>query len=88
MGTFSDLAARLTTLAPQLDAYIASTGQPPASFDTESLADLPAHLESTRSALVDAAQDIKRLALGPRGTLAEILFGVVSSPADSPMLYF
>ena len=88
MGTFSDLAARLTALAPQLDAHIASTGLPPASFDTDSLADLPAHLESTRSALVDAAQDIKRLAQGPRGTLAEILFGVASSPSCSPLMDF
>ena len=77
MGTFCVLAARLTTLAPQLDAYIASSGLPTASFDTDSLINLPAHLESTRAALIDVAQDIKRLTLGPRGILAEILFGVV-----------
>ncbi len=76
MTSFTDLAENMVPRAKALDEYLRSAGCPPASFSEDTLIDLPPEMEETRNALVDAAQTMKRLALGARGTYWEILFAV------------
>lgn len=81
----------LTALAEQclahsraLDAYNASQGLPPASFAHESFISLPLETEEQRRSLISLAQDLKRLAQGPRDALFEICNEVLSpSPFSS-----
>ncbi|KAJ8121688.1 hypothetical protein ONZ43_g1925 [Nemania bipapillata] len=69
----TSLAEKLLEKAKALDAYNESHGLPPASFEHESFIDVPLELEDTRKAVIDLAQDVKRLAQGPRDLLFEIL---------------
>ncbi|KAL9113055.1 MAG: hypothetical protein Q9227_002667 [Pyrenula ochraceoflavens] len=75
MGAFTKLAAELSAAARALDADLEQTQQRSASIDVDDVDNLPAELEGSRAALIDVAQDIKRRALGPRGTLTELLLG-------------
>ncbi|KAF4635107.1 hypothetical protein G7Y89_g2997 [Cudoniella acicularis] len=76
MPTLTELAENALANAKILDAYVASKGLPPASFENDSLneAQLPSHLEVARNSLADQCQIIKRLALGPVETMIEILY--------------
>lgn len=78
MTSFTDRAKSILASAEVLDSYIASIGRSPASFDVDSLHDLPEEIESVRNSLIDEAQTIKRLALGSSGIHREILFAVGS----------
>ena len=66
------LAEQLLEQAKALDAYNASNNLPPASFDTESFVELPLEVENQRRAVIDMAQDLKRLAQGPRDLLFDL----------------
>ncbi|KAI9036835.1 putative O-methyltransferase [Aspergillus affinis] len=76
MPTLTELAEEALAHARRLDAYTAAQGLPPVSLadDTLTSAQLPADLETARSALVDSAQMMKRLAQGPLGNMTEILY--------------
>lgn len=65
------LAERLLEEGKALDGYNESNGLKPVSFDHESFVDLPLDIENRRKTAINLAQDIKRLAQGPRDLLLE-----------------
>lgn len=67
------LAEQLLENSRQLDAYNESNGLKPVSFDHESFVDLPEDIENRRKSVINLAQDLKRLAQGPRDLLFETL---------------
>ena len=67
------LAEQLLENSRQLDLYNESNGLKPASFDHESFVDLPEQIENRRKTVINLAQDLKRLAQGPRDLLFETL---------------
>ncbi|EXJ93212.1 hypothetical protein A1O3_01769 [Capronia epimyces CBS 606.96] len=69
--TLTAVAEQLLEASRLLDAYGESKGLHPASFDTESWVDLPNTVEKHRKTVIDLAQDLKRLAQGPRDLLFE-----------------
>jgi hypothetical protein len=73
------LAEELLENSRQLDAYNESNGLKPASFDYESFIDLPNDVENRRKNVINLAQDLRRLAQGPRDLLFEILNTVSKS---------
>ncbi|KAF4629861.1 hypothetical protein G7Y89_g8280 [Cudoniella acicularis] len=50
------------------------SGRSTTSFDVDTMHDLPPEIEETRNSLIDSAQTVKWLALGPKGIYWEILF--------------
>ena len=76
MSSLTEHAERILALAKRLDQHAAENGLQPTSFDTNTLAGLPADLEKVRRELVDSNQILKRLALGPVDMYMEILFTV------------
>jgi hypothetical protein len=81
----------LTTLAEELlehsralDAYNETNGLQPVSFDHESFVDVPGEVEERRKNVINLAQDVKRLAQGPRDLLFETL-NTVSNDKSSVM---
>ncbi|KAF2205447.1 putative O-methyltransferase [Delitschia confertaspora ATCC 74209] len=74
MCTLTEIAEGILARAKKLDAHTASVGLPSTHFFYDTLTDLPEEIEEERKALVNATQDLKRLALGPVGTLLETLF--------------
>ncbi|OKL59534.1 hypothetical protein UA08_04988 [Talaromyces atroroseus] len=89
------LAEQLLESAKALDAYNEVNGLEPASFETESFTDLPVAVEAQRKKTIDLAQDLKRLAQGPRDLLfeslnlvpASIWFVVCHVPASGDISY-
>lgn len=76
MSSLTAIAERALAQAKKLDAYSQSRGLPPTHFFYDTLGDLPKELEENRRELVNASQDLKRLALGPVGMMLETLFTV------------
>lgn len=76
MSSLTEIAESILANAKRLDAYTASKGLPWSSFDHDSLHHLSDDLERCRDALVDSAQSLKQLALGPMGLCGEIAFSV------------
>lgn len=74
MSSLTAIAERALAQAKKLDAYSQSRGLPPTHFFYDTLGDLPKELEENRRELVNASQDLKRLALGPVGMMLETLF--------------
>lgn len=72
-SSLTRLAEQLLEKAKVLDAYNQSNGLDPVSFERESFVDAPLDVEDTRKAAIDLAQDVKRLAQGPRDLLFESL---------------
>lgn len=68
------LAQQLLAKAQTLDAYNGAHGLPSASFSHESFMSLPLDIEAERKAFIDLAQDVKRLAQGPRDLLQELMY--------------
>ncbi|KAI9714705.1 MAG: hypothetical protein M1828_001134 [Chrysothrix sp. TS-e1954] len=68
------LAKQLLDRSVALDAFNEAHELPPVSFEYESFIDLPLEVEQQRKALIDLAQDLKRLAQGPRDLLQEIIY--------------
>ena len=77
MPSLTALAEEVLANTKRLDAYLESKGLPYTDFQEDTLSNLPLDLETTRNALVDSAQTLKRLALGPGGVYTEILFSVL-----------
>ena len=73
------LAKEILHKAQALDAYNQAHKLPPASFEYESFVDLPLETEEQRKALINIAQDVKRLAQGPRDLLQELIYLVSCS---------
>lgn len=73
VGPLTAIAEQLLADAKVLDAYAASNGLEPTNFTKETLPDLPLDLEQTRHSIIDHAQNLKRLAQGPRDLLFELL---------------
>ncbi|KAF2152731.1 putative O-methyltransferase [Myriangium duriaei CBS 260.36] len=65
------LAEELLENARALDSYNQKHGFEPVSFERESFIDLPLEVENQRKTVIDLAQDLKRLAQGPRDLLFE-----------------
>lgn len=80
MSSLTQLAEGILANAKLLDSYISSNSLPPASFHHDSLANLPPDLQGCRSTVVDSAQTIRNLVLGPIGLASDVLHGV-GSPA-------
>lgn len=79
------LAEELLENCRQLDAYNESSGLKQASFDYESFIDLPNEVDNRCKNIINLAQDVKRLAQGPRDLLFEILnFVSKHHPPASP----
>ncbi|EXJ91409.1 hypothetical protein A1O1_04521 [Capronia coronata CBS 617.96] len=83
-STFTILAEKLLEASKLLDAHSESSGLPPATFDNETFIDLPDEIEKHRKAMIDVAQDIKRLAQGPR----DLLFETCNTFNDLANLHF
>lgn len=79
MPSLTKIAEGILADAKRIDAYTASKGLPDASFETETLIDLPDDLEDCRKSLVNSTQELKQLAQGPVGLLLELLFTVSNS---------
>jgi len=79
MPSLTEIAEGILADAKRIDAYTASKGLPDASFEKDTLSELPTDLEDCRKSLVDSAHELKQLAQGPVGILLELLF-TVSSP--------
>lgn len=69
----TSLAEKLLEKAKALDAYNERNSLSPASFESESFVDPPLDIEEIRRAAIDLAQDVKRLAQGPRDLILETL---------------
>lgn len=67
------IAKSIVEHAKILDEYNITHEVPPASFNHETFTDLPIDVEKARNTIVDLAQDLKRLAQGPRDLLMESL---------------
>ena len=76
MPSLTEIAGGILAHAMRLDAFTASKGLPPSSFDRHTLVDLPEDLEECRRALVDSTQTLKQITSGPVGQFYEILFNV------------
>lgn len=76
MSSLTAIAEHALAQAKKLDAYTQSRGLPPTHFFYDTLGGLPKELEDNRRELVNASQDLKRLALGPVGMMLETLFTV------------
>lgn len=76
MSSLTQLAEEILANAKLLDSYISSNNLPPASFHHDSLANLPADLQGCRSTVIDSAQTIRNLVLGPVGLASDVLQGV------------
>ena len=67
------LAEELLEHARALDAYNEANGFEHVSFQHESFVDVPGEIEERRKKVINLAQDVKRLAQGPRDLLFETL---------------
>lgn len=76
MSSLTEIAEKILAQAKLLDGFTTKAGLPPTHFFYDTLTHLPPHLEEERKALVDAAQDLKRLAMGPVAMMLETLFTV------------
>lgn len=85
MSSLTQLAEEILANAKRLDSYTSSNNLPPASFDHDSFSDLPPDLQGIRSTVIDSAQTVRKLVLGPTGLATEILHSV-SGP--TPALLF
>lgn len=74
------LVEQLLENSKALDAYNEFNNLEPASFDYESFVDAPIDIENCRKTVIDLAQDLKRLAQGPRDLLFEVLNMVSCNP--------
>ena len=68
-----DLATDLLTAAKALESHLQTKGLPSPTFDNGLLSSLPPEVEARRATLVNSADTIKRLALGPAGSTVEML---------------
>lgn len=80
MGPLTSLAEEILENAKRLDQYLSSYNLEPASFNNNSLGDLPFELEASKKALINSTQTLKQLSQGPVGTLMEIMVNVRSQP--------
>ena len=90
MPSLVKIAEEILANAKLIDAYTCSKGLPFTSFEVDTLGNLPQEVEKARDAIVNSTQDLKRLALRPKNTLVEILFGVYipshwNEPATNPV---
>ena len=74
--SLTQLAEEILANAKLLDSYTASNNLPPASFDQDSFATLPPDLQGIRGTVIDSAQTIRKLAMGPTLLATEILHNV------------
>ncbi|KAI4277153.1 MAG: hypothetical protein L6R38_005497 [Xanthoria sp. 2 TBL-2021] len=74
MGSFTSLAEEILVSARRLDEHLASNNLPSASFDQDTLVDLPNDVEAARDNLVNTTQTLKQLAQGGVGRAMEIAF--------------
>lgn len=77
--SLTKLAEEILANAKLLDSYTSSNNLPPASFNHDSFENLPPDLQGIRSTVIDSAQTIRKLVLGPTGTATEILHSVSKS---------
>lgn len=76
MVSFTSLAEEILVSARRLDEHLASKDIPPASFDQDTLVDLPHDVGAARDHLINTTQTLKRLAQGAGGRAMEIAFSV------------
>lgn len=76
MPSLTEIAESILADAKRLDAYLSSEGLPSASFEQDTLNDLPSDLAKCRDALLDSTHALKQLTLGPVGVCMEVLFSV------------
>jgi hypothetical protein len=79
MPSLTEIAENILKRAKLLDTHLAETGLPSPHFFYDTLTHLPDHLQEERNALVNEAQDLKRLAMGPVAMMLETLFTVSGS---------
>lgn len=79
----TDVIEKILQQAIILDKYSTTHALPAPSFDCETFIDLPVEVEIARNAVVDLAQDLKRLAQGPRDLLFDLLNKVCFSFASA-----
>lgn len=84
MGSFTSLAEEILVSARRLDEHLASNNLPSASFDQDTLVDLPNDVEAARDNLVNTTQTLKQLAQGGVGRAMEIAFSVRYQPFRWP----
>ncbi|OCL15473.1 putative O-methyltransferase [Glonium stellatum] len=72
-SSLTALAEQLLNDSRLLDSYNEANGLEPVSFDHESFVDLLEDIEDHRKNVINIAQDLKRLAQGPRDLLFETL---------------
>jgi hypothetical protein len=76
MASLTKIAQGVLADAKRLDEYTTSKGLGYATFEDDSLSNLPDDLEDCRKSLVNSTQKLKQLAHGPVGLLLETLFFV------------
>ena len=76
MSSLTQLAEEILANAKLLDSYTSSNNLPPASFNHDSFANLPPELQGIRSTVIDSAQTIRQLVMGPTVLASEILHSV------------
>ena len=80
MSSLTQIAEEILANVKILDSYISSNNLPPASFNQDSFENLPPDLQGMRSTVINAAQTIRKLVLGPTGLASEILHSVSGPP--------
>lgn len=84
-SSLTALAEQLLNDSRLLDSYNEANGLEPVSFDHESFVDLLEDIEDHRKNVINIAQDLKRLAQGPRDLLFETGSGTTyNSSMTSP----
>ncbi|KAL6716690.1 hypothetical protein ACLMJK_006258 [Lecanora helva] len=74
MALLTSLAEEILIQARKLDNYLSSQGRQCASFDHDSLSQLPPELKEAQEAVVNLAHTVKKLALRPESLLEEIMW--------------
>ena len=76
MSSLTKIAEHILESAKLLDEYASAKGVPSASFDYNAFTNVPPDLQDARSTLINAAEAVRKLAMGPAGIATELIFNV------------
>ena len=76
MSSLTEIVEHMLTNAKTLDEYASANGIPSASFDYDAFTNVPPDLQDARCTLINSAEAVRKLAMGPAGIATELLFNV------------